>query len=361
MCFHKGTPKIKNLFVKICFALVTLCIVGLTVIAGYILISNHKSQIIGHDLVQDVAISYDKNSKEIDSKNSINNNSDSIGMTVINNDEHRVVNTELNLPEPSGLIDSIISELTLAVNSVNNVLTSGSILVAILTLFIALVGIFAYHDLKIDVRDELNKTNNLFNKNIQEAKDSIITYKNVINSRLKEAQDKQKSDIENSNQIIEDFKNGINNMVKEAQDKQTSSFENFTTVLNNFKIEIKNRIEHIEIFNASMVAQFRFFNKSIDYLYDVLSTLTEKLDDPLLRDMLFHDFYINTLYRYDIDPDSKESKAILHHKKAAIEFLKDKGTIEDIKDLEIVAENEPNEEIKQKIYELIGIIKHNKS
>lgn len=314
MCFHNGTPKIKNLFVKICFALVTLCIVGLTVIAGYILISNHKSQIIGHDLVQDVAISYDKNSKEIDSKNSINNNSDSIGMTVINNDEHRVVNTELNLPEPSGLIDSIIGELTLAVNSVNNVLTSGSILVAILTLFIALVGIFAYHDLKTDV-----------NGIIEKEKTENYKFKASITKRI-EGTESDINDFNNANEV--------------------------------FKDEIKNKIIEIESFKSSMIAQARYFNKSIEYLYMVSSNLIEKDGNKELRNLLYRGLNIIALYQNELNDYNGKPEDIILEKIEAIENLKDIGTLDDIKDLEIIAQNEPNEEIKRKVQELIGIINH---
>ena len=347
-----------NKIVKTCFKTAFWCILGLTILAGICLILNLCMQKTSYTLTNSASISCAPDSNGVQPKFDITHFRDTIGMAAIKVDEHKYPNVGVNETKSTDFLDSIIYNLTLAVNAVNNVLTSGSILVAILTLFIALIGLFAYHDLKTDVREELNKINTSINQNLDKTERNIVEYKSEINDKIKDTQDKQDSNNKDSIKKFETFKNEINNKILEAQSQQMSSIEEFNEKIKDYQNEITHKIKRIESFNIYMVAQSRFFNKSIDFLSNVSSTLTEKLDDEILRDMLFHDFYINTLYRYDFNPESDESMAILHHKKAAIEFLKDKGTKNDINDLEIIAQNEPNEEIKRKILELIGIIKH---
>ena len=347
-----------NRIVKKCFNTAFWCILVLTILAGFILILNCCSQCTGSGLVKNPLISYETDSNKVQSRFAINYYGDSSRIAVINANRYNRSDGDLDYSNSSDWLNSIVSNLTLAVNSVNNVLTAGSILIAILTLFIAVIGLFAYHNLKTDIKDELNKTSNNLNQNLQETKDSIEHYKSDINSIISEARDKQESSIEKSNKSNEDFKNEIKKLIEEVQKEQASSIENINKNIEVFKNEINNRVSTIESFSNSMVAQARYFNKSIDFLYFVSSTIIEKVNDASLRDILFHDFYINSLFQYDFDPDSNESKTILHRKKAALEFLKDKGTLEDIKDLETIAENESNEEIIRKVQELIGIIKH---
>lgn len=291
-----------NKTIKCCFVIVTCCIIWLTILASIILIMNHCSQ--------NTATHSINNSSAgciIDTittpNHDININMDSAGIVFNNKDEHKLSSIEINTPEQSGFLDSIIYNLTLAVNSINNVLTSGSILIAILTLFIGLVGFFAYHSLKEEVRNDLAKSDKIINQKVSEItqlENNIVTFKNDINERIKQ-------------------------------------------------------IEH---FKTLMINLARYSNKSFDYLLlTTLYNVADRINDEDLRDKVFHDFSIISLYRKDLYFDDKESAELLQRKKEAIEYLIQTASEDDIKEFESILQDETDNEIRRKIIELITSVK----
>lgn len=338
MCFNKQTP-IRNGIIKTCFIIATLCIVCLTVLAGKILNSYYSSQNNISYSIEHAPNYYDADSVDIRAKNAINYYGDSTGISVISVDEHRILNTEFNLSEPSGLLDSIVYNLTLAVNSVNNVLTSGSILIAILTLFIALVGIFAYHDLKNDIQEKLDKEN-------VERK----TFENSANTNL-----------ENEKTERQRFEKNINTTLDTERTYRESFESSINEIIRNIELKIdeccENAQRKMQILERTQIMQDLYFKKSIEFLYMISSNLLEEDDDDTLRNSIYHDLQIMMLYRYEIFQDEQEAATILHQKKAALDYLKDHSLEDDISDLEYVAKCDPNEEIRRKAIEVIGAIK----
>lgn len=138
--------------IKTCIGIATLCIALLTGLAGYLLISNFDT------IDSKVSI----NSEQCDCSNSNTNK------TIVNNNQPKsstdksstIVEGSSNADNYNGLLDSIVYNVTLAVNSVSNVITSGSIFIGIITLFIGIVGLFGYHHLKEDI----NRYSSIFKK-----------------------------------------------------------------------------------------------------------------------------------------------------------------------------------------------------
>lgn len=215
----------------------------------------------------------------------------------------------------------IANAMMIELNAINNILTWGSFIIASLTMVAAVFGIVGFVEYRKSVDKEVEK--------LETTTTNFIT---TTNSKISTVEQNQASFIENTNKTIEKYQN-----------------------------EIKNKIIEIESFKSSMMAQARYFNKSIEYLYMVSSNLIEKDGNEELRNLIYHGLNLMALYQNELDDCKDKPADTILEKIEAIENLKDIGTEDDIKDLKIIAQNEPNEEIRQKIYELIGIIKHKKS
>ena len=200
----------------------------------------------------------------------------------------------------------LANALMIELNAINNILTWGSFIIASLTMVAAVFGIVGFVEYKKSVNNEVEKL-----------QATTQAYTTIVDSFIND-----------SNQTIEDYKNDIN-----------------------------DQILAIESFKSSMIAQARYLNKSIEYLYIVSSNLIEKDGNTELRDLLYRGLNIIALYQNELNDYNDKPEDIILEKIEAIENLKEIGTSDDEKDLKIIAENESNEEIKQKIYELIGIIK----
>ena len=227
-------------------------------------------------------------------------------------------------------LDSIVYYLTLAVDTVNNVLSGGAIALGILTLFLGLVGLFGYNTLKEDINDKTH--------------------------RFEET-------LDNQSQKIEHIKT-------EAEQKIESIEKNYE----GFKTQYESLVQSLNV-------QERFTNKAIEYLYAAIygfindpgpddssgGGITSPSCGPIdgnggpredskdLLNNLFHNLQVLKLYRCSLDED--EAKAIKHGKKTALEFLAENGNKNDLPSLNEVAENEQDESIKNRIHEVIGIIK----
>ena len=156
--------------IKTCIIAATLCIVFLTGLAAYLLISNFNS------LGSNIPIQ----TEQCDNTCNQATKSDQ-SQTPAKNNNTTEVNAS-NADQHNGLLDSIVYNVTLAVNSVNNVITTGSIFIGIITLFIGIVGLFGYHHLKEDI----NKYSSIFRKtealvkSADELKQSLIAQQTYI-------------------------------------------------------------------------------------------------------------------------------------------------------------------------------------
>lgn len=214
--------------------------------------------------------------------------------------------------------ESPIEAITLEMNSINNILTWGSFIVAILTIVAAVFGIAGFVELK----------------------------------------------------------SGVNNKIKD--------FENTLKKTEDIEKEFNRVMSKYETLVQSFNAHERYTNKSIEYLYEAIYLFINNpgpnglsgglpiapngpddgsngpvgSNQGILND-LFHKLQILKLYRCSLDDkeNEDEAKAIKHGKKTALEYLKVEGTKDDLPDLEYVAKHEQDESIKNRIHEVIGIIR----
>ena len=202
--------------------------------------------------------------------------------------------------EDKDLVNAMMIEL----NAINNVLTWCSFIVATITIVAAIAGIAIFSEFRKRIDSDVNN-----------AKTRIKTFEKTVNERI-DLIDKK-----------------IDDCCEEAKQKMQS-------------------------LGNAQIRQERYFKKSIDYLYTISANLSEREENSELLDILYHDLQVIRLYTYQIDQDNNESKYVSHQKKAALEYLKDNGTIDDISDLEYVSQNDSSDDIKRRAQEVIGIIKH---
>lgn len=284
--------------INICFIIATICIVYLTYLGGTILKSSIESN---NALCLDNTFTF---SSDYTQTTRIDTSLVSFGAK---NNAHGVSSKFTSERNHESILDSIVSNLTLAVNSVNNILTSGSIFVAILTLFIGLMGLYGFHSLKNDA---------------QKTKDDIQIQLEEF-SRLSE------------NNII---------TINRLQDEH----KKFLGDVNSIKYSL---IQH-EIYLAE---------KTIKYLYNTTYALGEQIKNKKVSkkilDNLVHSFQIASLYRINLE---KEDSSIINDKFAAFAYLEVNGVIDDIPDLEYVVQYDPNTDNKRRAVEIIALIKNKK-
>lgn len=345
--------------IKWCFIIATICICLLTIIAGYIIISNQNSQNTANSLIHTAqlvcntdSVSKSYTEPAIDNNNKVFKNADSTDTSLNNVNKHTVSNNESQKQETSGILDSVVYNLTLAVNSVNNVLTSGSIFIAILTLFIGLVGLFGYHSLKTDVKEELDKTISTVDEKNKDLNDDI---------------DKKVNNVLNE---IVDINHTIDDCCKESKQNIQCLSKRLDTIRQQINEDIQNRIlelnEQISNFDLrvnqvteALTQQSRYFEHTIDYLYQATYTNISQMEDQTqaerLLDDLFHELQIATLHRTYLNTNETQDNDI--NKNAALEYLEENGRMEDISHLEYVALHDPNEHVRRRAIEVRAIIR----
>ena len=256
-----------------------------------------------------------------------------------------------NYQEQQKKLDSIVSDLTLAVNSVNNVLAGGAIAISILTLFIGLVGLFGYKSLKDDIRRTVDLSLNMGGEFKQDINDDQVKFKQNINK----------------DQIK--FKEGINEDQKKFKqdltNKATSLYTSFDGLQdsNNTKIslfekqneEMRCDVNHM---TTSFIKQEEYIHRTIEYLYQATEMLLNQhnnidISNRILQS-LFHNLQIAKLYRFSI----QENKSIVNHnKRTAFEYLINNGSEDDIPHLLYVIKQDPNENNILMAHNVIAIIK----
>lgn len=334
--------------IKWCFIIATFCICILTLIAGFILISNLNSQNTTNKLIRNAPLICNTDSVS-EKNNMVFKNAEYSDTSIININK----NSEAQKTEPSGILDSVVYNLTLAVNSVNNVLTSGSIFIAILTLFIGLVGLFGYHSLKTDIKEELEKTiinvdekNKELNADINEKNKNLKIEIEKIKTTIDDCCDKSRHDIKDLTNRLDRIRQQIN------EDIQVKTL-NFDNQISNFDIRVDQ-------FQEALTQQSRYYDHTIDYLYQVtysnISQMANQDEAQQLLDYLYHELQIATLYRVNLD--AGEARVADFNKITALEYLEENGTRADIPHLDYIAQHDPDEQVRTRAIEVRAIIRN---
>lgn len=204
------------------------------------------------------------------------------------------------------LVQGNTSDLTLAVNAINNILTWGSFIVAVLTIAAAIFGILGVSAFREETKNSIK-----FNKNQLKSFSSKIT----------------------SNTSI----------VKDTQKKQ----KDFISDINDLKYQFSQ--------------QKRFLERASENLFQTTELIAFQLQDEseAIKLLDFNNYCKNIilLYRAIMDDDDQETIIDIQDQKInAIDFLKINGSLEDIKHLEYVANHDLNEIIKSQAKYAIGYI-----
>ncbi len=213
-------------------------------------------------------------------------------------------NVDINPVQNEVSLDSIVFNLTLAVNSISEILTGATWALTAITVLIALLGFLGYSRLNKDIKrhnEELLKRTDV--------QDSIINeYKNLVNSLREE----QKSFIEKNQKII--------------------------NILNQ---------------------QDLYFSQTINYLYQATDAICNQIKDEskskIILNNLYHGVHIANLYHCIID--EQNDRVSDNDKFAAFSYLEENGTEEDIIHLEFSANNDPNKNNRIRATEIIGRIR----
>ena len=271
------------------------------------------------------------------SQNNLDNDSLSKPVTLFRNDSNKTTaktdtaiiakektTTSLNSTNNPISYDSIVFNLTLAVNAINNVLSSGAIALGILTLFIGLVGLFGFNTLKEDIREYKEKHD----------KDTKILIDNIqtnLMSAHKEFAENQNNKLESFNDVINEYKN---------------DFNSYTCQINHLVKE-------------SHTKQMKYINQTINYLYEMAYPIIGQMKDEELAnhvlESIFHDLQIARLYHSVLNSDDDSNHSI--NITAAFEYFKENGRLGDIPHLEYVAKNDSNARIRNLAIEIIGRIR----
>lgn len=341
--------------VKISFIIATICIVCLTIIASVILLSNYHSQNTSNSLIKHIATSC-----KMDSLNSESNNAKFVHIDTIDTrydinkiNEKNSANIVSKPTETTDFLNSIVYNLTLAVNTINNILTSGAIFIAILTLFIGLVGLFGYHSLKTDTKDELYKT-------MTEVNGKGSELKKDINKRVDKTEESIKDIRKTIEECCNDSKKQILSLNKELLTLKDNIDKEIQDELSGFNEKITDFNKRVEQIKDSLIQQARYFDQTNNCLYQMAYSSIEQMDNKAHADQLlekiFHELQIAKLYRTNLDPDEKSDIDI--HKIAAFEYLEEYGTMEDIPHLDHVAKHDPDEQNKRRAVEVTAIIRN---
>lgn len=193
----------------------------------------------------------------------------------------------------SDVLDSIVYNLTLAVNSISNILSSGAIALGLLTLFIAIVGLFGFHTLKDDIKEHKREISKYIRK-IES-----------LDDKIKESETKEKA----LNKSIV----SLNTFLDQVDEVLFSSANAITTEMD--------------------IAKQLLYDKINDEEKENFSIIDENSNNKVLRD-LNHQIKRMQLYKLCINEniDSNVAFAIFAHFKAA-------GEKEDYSDLQYVADN----------------------
>lgn len=283
------------------------------------------------------SVEIDSSSKTIQFSSNNSNITTAKTDTVITTQEKNTTSTSNNNPAS---LDSIVFNLTLAVNAINNVLSGGAIALGILTLFIGLVGLFGYNTLKEDIREYKLKHDKDTQKTIEE-----------LESQLTRDYDEFTT---NQNNIFVELKRTTD----EHTNKINTKLENFYVTIHDYSNKVDLYAHLIDDIRKALTQQARYIDQTINIFfkatYSNISQMKDKEQANLLLANLFHDFQIAKLYRNNFETD--EVSDIDVNLITALEYLEENGTMEDIPHLEYVAQNDTNDDNRNRARMIIGRI-----
>lgn len=319
---NQDKRKYVNNAVFILVIIVSFFIISLICITDCCMIKSNCNQYNTQDTtaLYQKSVEIDSSSKTIQFFSNNSNRTTAKTDTVITTQEKNTTSTSTNNPAS---LDSIVFNLTLAVNAINNVLSGGAIALGILTLFIGLVGLFGFNTLKDDIRE----------------------YK-----------DKHDRDTKEKNK---DLKIRLTKAFNEFSINQNTRLETFNNTINEYTKEVDRYTHQIDdVIRESQAKQARYFNQTLNFLYQVIYSNIEQMDDHTQAEQLlvnlFHELQIARLYRNSLDENGTSNIDI--NIIAALEYFENNGRIEDIPHLEYIAKNDPNEKIRDRAKRIIGRI-----
>lgn len=233
------------------------------------------------------------------------------------------------------------NKLAVEVNAVNNILTWGSFIVAVLTIAAAVFGIAGYIQLKSSINHRLG-----------EEKRTATLFRTNVSSRVDTAEDS----IEQFKQGIEQFKRETSSQIARTNNNNKEFFDQSNQRIINIE-DNHCRLSH------RMEAEDKHIEKTIEHILQSVTHMANLIGGENGKSILsnqLHSTQITTLYR--IYPDNDEGKAtVIKAKKAALLYLFANGNLEDIPDLDYVAKFDPIDVIKRMALEVIGSIKSKNS
>lgn len=132
--------------------------------------------------------------------------------------------------------------------------------------------------------------------------------------------------------------------------------QNDYSLIQNDIISLKDQLAK---FNDVINSQSRYFDQSFNGLFQVVYSIIEHIEDHnqaiRLLDDLYHTYQIACLYR--TCSEANTTNEIDQAKLAALIYLEENGTREDIPHLEYIVQHDPNENNRRQAIEVIAIIR----
>lgn len=133
--------------------------------------------------------------------------------------------------------------------------------------------------------------------------------------------------------------------------------KNDLLVIQNDVLSLKDQLAE---FSDCINSQSRYFEQSINYLYQAAYSNIEQMSDQTqAREILksiYHEMQIARLYRTSFNAENNE--AYNRDRFAVLAYLEMNGTKEDIPHLEYVVQHDANEDNRRRAIEVIGIIRN---
>jgi uncharacterized protein YneF (UPF0154 family) len=183
----------------------------------------------------------------------------------------------------------VVSSLMFAVDAINTIQTWSAVIMAFLTLIVALFGILGYRHIRKDMKENIEKNDKIISDKIQE--------------------------------------------INEKEQK------------------FNDCITQVKVISEKLNGQEKYMSKTNQYLYEALDEVANQISDVkianhILRKML-HNYQITNLYSTDSNK-----------KYAALAYLQENGTLEDIEHLDYFSNCDLDEPNKIWAREIIGVLRH---
>ncbi len=231
-----------------------------------------------------------------------------------------------------------VSELTLVVNGINNILTSTNnimtlwaLVVSILTLLLAALGLIGYHELKKEVKEQTKGQQDQLNALRQEFDKKIAEYKQEFDKKI--AEYKQESD-----KKIAEYRQETDKKIAEYERKIDDCLKTTEEIRRNYaKIENKQSLSNL------------YMQRINQWMYENTNNIAQVSGSDSAKDIMnkaFLNYYLMKLHLCDDKTGIDE----------CISRIKYKGGEDEIEALQLIVDNDMNKYKKEKAIEAIGYI-----